>query len=50
MKALMRDFPGPWDYGEVVKKIREITHRKKFEFRRAAIAGGKIPLYIECLK
>ena len=50
MKALKRDFPGPWDYGEVVKKIGEITHRKKFDFRKAAMAGGKKPSSIERLK
>lgn len=46
MKALMRDFPGPWNYGEVVKKIGEITRRKRFEFRKAAMAGGKKPTLI----
>jgi hypothetical protein len=50
MKALMQDFPGPWDYGEIVKKIGEITRRKIFEFRKAAMTGGKILLNIECLK
>ena len=38
MKTLMRDFPGPWDYSEVVKKIGEITRRRTFEFRKAAMS------------
>ena len=50
MKALKRDFSGPWDYGEVVKKIGEITHRKRVDFRKAAMAGGKKPSSIERLK
>ena len=30
----MRDFFGPWNYSEVVRKIGGITHMKIFEFRR----------------
>ena len=43
MKALMRDFFGPWNYGKVVKKKLEIIRKKKFEFQKVAMAGGKKP-------
>jgi hypothetical protein len=41
MKALMRDFMSPWIYDEAVKKIKEITRRKKFKFQNIVMAGGK---------
>lgn len=46
----MRDFSGPWNYGKVVKKIGEITRMKKFEFRKAAMAGDNEPTNMECFK
>ena len=41
MKAIMRDFLGPWDYGEVVTKIGKIIRKRIFEFRKHVILGGK---------
>ena len=34
MKALMRDFPGSWDYGKVVKKLRRSHAEKNLSFGR----------------